>query len=78
MSTPFQKILSFIAELDTRTATYRMSVVRPEAILVEVAVPGERWEVEFFDNGNVEVERFRSSGDITSGEDLSELWESLE
>jgi len=24
--------------------------------MVEVAIPGERWEVEFFANGNVDVE----------------------
>ncbi len=28
--------------------------------MVELAIPGERWEVEFFEDGHVEVERFRS------------------
>lgn len=42
--------------------------VRDEAIMVEIAVPGERWEVEFFGDGRVEVEVFKSPG-ITGGEE---------
>jgi len=37
---------------------------REDAIMVEVAVPGERWEVEFLKDGTVEVEIFRSDGEI--------------
>jgi hypothetical protein len=41
---------------------YPLDIVRDEAIMIAVAVPGERWEVEFFDNGHVEAERFTSRG----------------
>ena len=30
--------------------------------MVTVAVPGERWEIEFINDGTVEVERFESAG----------------
>ena len=30
------------------------------AIMIEVAVPGERWEIDVLANGEIEVERFRS------------------
>jgi hypothetical protein len=40
----------------------------PAAVTVHVTVSGEeRWEVEFFDNGAVEIERFTSSGDVEDG-----------
>lgn len=68
------EILGFVTKLEQRNGAYKMSVVRPEAILVEVAVPGERWEVEFYASGEVEVERFRSSGDIGGADVLDELW----
>jgi hypothetical protein len=42
--------------------------------MVLVAVPGERWEVEFLDDGSVEVERFISNGEICGEEALHELW----
>ncbi len=35
--------------------------------MVKVAVPGERWEVEFFEDGRVDVEVFRSSGGELEG-----------
>lgn len=30
------------------------------AVMIEVAVPGERWEIDVLANGDIEVERFRS------------------
>lgn len=41
--------------------------------MVEVAVPGERWEVEFFADGEVAVEVFRSAG-MEGEEALARLW----
>jgi len=32
--------------------------------MVQVALPGERWEVEFFEDREPEVEIFRSDGTI--------------
>ncbi len=37
-------------------------MARPEAVMVALAVPGERWEIEFFTDGRIEVERFVSQG----------------
>jgi hypothetical protein len=39
-----------------------------------VSIPGERWEIEFMTDGSVEVERFRSNGDIKGEETFDELW----
>jgi hypothetical protein len=69
-SSAFQKLLDFLVELDNAKVTYRLSHFRPETIAVELAVPGERWEVEFFADGTVEVERFRSNGDVSADESL--------
>lgn len=67
-------LFAFIAELETRRVAFRLDRVR-ESIMVVVAVPGERWEVEFFETGRVEIERFRSDGKIDNEAALSELWE---
>lgn len=43
--------------------------------MVDIAVPGARWEVEFFADGHVEVEIFRSNGTGVVGEEaLAELF----
>ena len=41
--------------------------------MVTVAVPGERWEIEFFEDGHVEVEKFLSQGVEDNPDVLTEL-----
>ena len=53
-----EKLLDFLAELKERNIFYKLSQIRPDSILVGISVPGERWEVEFFDDGHLEVETF--------------------
>lgn len=50
------------AELDRRHLVYQLAVVRQGALMVSVAIPGERWEIEYFDDGHIELERFVSQG----------------
>jgi hypothetical protein len=47
--------------------------VRDEALMMSVAVPGERWEIEFFDDGTIELERFVSQGVAEAPSALAEL-----
>jgi hypothetical protein len=67
-----QSLLEFLRRLDESKIWYRLERVR-DALMVEVAVPGERWEVEFFPDEHVEVERFVSDGEILGVEALDEL-----
>ncbi|MDQ2745384.1 MAG: hypothetical protein M3Z66_24240 [Chloroflexota bacterium] len=53
---------------------YRLESIR-DAILVEISTPGTRWEVEFFEDGRVEVERFRSDGTIDDETALSAFFD---
>ena len=64
-----QRLLDFLSALDERKISHKLTRVRPEAIMVEIAVPGERWEVEFFAEGHVEVEVFGLSPGIIGGEE---------
>jgi hypothetical protein len=63
---PLQAMLDFLVALDNAKIFHRLSRVRAEALMVEAAVPGERWEVEFFADGRVETERFVSEGEVRS------------
>jgi hypothetical protein len=73
MITQPANLLSFLNDLRAAKISYRLGHCRDEAILVEVAVPGERWEIEFFEDGSVEIEVFRSDGTILDPSALSEL-----
>lgn len=71
MSTP--TVYEFIRTLDATRTHYTVTSVREGAVMVQVTLPGERWEVEFFDDREPEVEVFRSDGSIFGPERLSEL-----
>jgi hypothetical protein len=63
----------FIRELDKTKTHYRLSSAREGGVMVEVAVPGERWEIEFFDDREPDIEVFRSDGGVSGPEKLDEL-----
>ena len=73
MITKNTRLLSFLNELRKGKIHYRLDQHRDDAIMVEVAVPGERWEVEFLDDGSVEAEVFRSDGTIHGSSALEDL-----
>lgn len=69
-----EQLLSFLDHLETNRIYYRLNKVR-DAILVEVAVPGERWEIEFFEDSHIEIERFISEGTIMDERALEDFFE---
>ena len=71
----FDDVFSFLRALDEASIHYGLGSFRPGALCVEISVPGERWEVEFLEDGDVWVEVFRSSGDIGGRELLEDLFE---
>lgn len=54
------KLLEFLDRLEDAKIDYRLAHIR-DSIVVEMVVPGERWEVEFFENGQIAIERFVST-----------------
>ena len=71
-------IHDFIRELEATGTHYALTCAREGALMVQVALPGERWEVEFFDGREPEVEVFISDGHIFSAAKLGELREKAE
>lgn len=62
------KLLAFLKRLETSRLAYSLRHVR-DTIMVVISVPGERWEVEFFEDGEIEIERFISTGVMDIDED---------
>ena len=42
--------------------------------MVEVAVPGQRWEIEFLEDGTVDIEKFISDKDMYDANELETLF----
>ena len=70
---PPTDLRSFLSELRRARIHFRLRDSREGAVGVDVAVPGERWEVDFLDDGAVEVEVFRGDGDVAGPDALSDL-----
>jgi hypothetical protein len=62
-----EDVLQFCNALNERRASYRLSVDRPEAIRVTLDIPREHWEIEFFPDGHIELERFVGQGVVDAG-----------
>ena len=56
------KLLKFLTDLESAHIRFTLEHNRTDTIMVLIVVPGERWEVEFYPDGEVEVEVFRSAG----------------
>jgi hypothetical protein len=42
--------------------------------MVEISVPGQRWEVEFMEDGTLEIEKFISDGNFYDVKELETLF----
>ncbi|SEM81076.1 hypothetical protein SAMN05192583_1327 [Sphingomonas gellani] len=71
--TSLAELSAFLVGLQEHRIHYQLASVREGAVMVQVAVPGERWEVEFFPDRGPDVEIFRSNGDILGSEQLTRL-----
>lgn len=43
----FGQLLDFMNRLDQAHFSYQLRHTRPESVMVDISLPGERWEVEF-------------------------------
>ena len=68
-----QKLIIFLTRLEESRIYYRLNKIR-DCILVEISVPGQRWEVEFMENGEIEIEKFLTSNRIFDEQELEVLF----
>ncbi|MGG3800912.1 hypothetical protein [Metabacillus fastidiosus] len=68
-----KELINFLNKLENNNIFYKLDKVRNEAIMVEVAVPGQRWEIEFMENGTVEIEKFISDGNYYGTDEIEFL-----
>jgi hypothetical protein len=66
-------INEFLNILEKNKIFYRLNKIRSDGILIEVAVPGQRWEIEYMDDGTIEIEKFISDGSLYGSEELDVL-----
>ena len=53
-----KEFISFLNKLEENSIFFKLNKVRNEAIMVEVAVPGQWWEIEVLEDDTVDIEKF--------------------
>lgn len=72
--THMKKLLDFLNELEERKIYYKLAKYCDDYVMVEVTVPGERWEVEF-SSDDVRIEKFKSDGTIFDESEIKVLFD---
>lgn len=66
-------LINFLGKLEDKKIYYNLDKIR-DSILVEVSIPGQRWEVEFMEDGTIQIEKFISNGNIEGESELEVLF----
>ncbi len=69
------ELTNLLDRLDEAEIHYTLSSVSEGAIMVGIDAPGEHWEVEFMNDGDIEVEIFKSDGQIFDFSIIEDLFE---
>jgi hypothetical protein len=67
-------LLDLLRRLQNAHIACRLEQIRDDGVCLQVAVPGERWEIELLESGEIEIEIFRSNGEIHGPETLDDLF----
>ena len=73
----YRAVLGLLRRLECARIYHSLRQSRDDAVMIEVVVPGERWEIELVDYGDQfhwEVERFRSDGAIKDESAIEDLF----
>jgi len=58
------ELTDLLDRLDAAEIPYTLSSVSEGSIVVGIDVPDEHWKVEFMDDGDIDVEIFKSDGEV--------------
>lgn len=68
----FRKLMGILQKLDAAKIHHSLSSYRTDAVSVTAVVPGERWEIDVLESGEVDFERFKTSGDLGDENELKD------
>jgi hypothetical protein len=68
----FGRLLDFLNRLDRARIFYTLGHTRPESVIVDISLPGWRWEVEFMVDGSLDIERYESIAGVENDPRLLE------
>jgi hypothetical protein len=73
MSDSAHPVYQILAKLDAAKIYYTLDKTRDETVMILAQVPGRHYEIEVLADGQIEVEIYKSSGEIGGQELVDEL-----
>src|SRR4051812_11597834 len=80
-SEPFAIVMEIVKSLDAASIHYEVTMYRCDSISILAHLPGERWEIDVMEDGDVDFERFVSDGTILERAELDQhiaKWRKIE
>ncbi len=74
MNIDLSSLINLLDSLESAKIYYTLRHTQENAISVDVTVPGERWEIDYYNDGSIEIEIFKSNGLIHDRNKLNELF----
>jgi len=71
-----QKLIDFLNKLEDVKIYYKLNKTCDEYIMVDISVPGEKWEVEFSAD-DVRIEKFISTGNLFDKSEIDVLFKNF-
>lgn len=68
-----QDVLELLGRLEAAKIHFTLARHQEDAITIEVVVPGQRWEIDCYGNGKMDIEIFKSDGAIRDASAIEEL-----
>lgn len=72
---PLKKLLALSDQLKTAGIHHDVTRYREDGVSIIASVPGERWEIDVLDDGEIVVEVYKSQGGCRGEEALKDLFE---
>ena len=79
--TSLNELIELLEKLEEKKIYYKLNKTRDDTIMIEVAVPGQRWEIEYNTYGKspehnckIEIEKFISNGILYDEGELEALF----
>ena len=70
-----KKLLALSDQLKAANIHHEVTRYREDGVSIIATVPGERWEIDVLDDGEIVVEVYKSQGNCRGEEALKELFE---
>ena len=79
--TSLNELILLLERLEEKKIYYKLNKTRDDTIMIEIAVPGQRWEIEYNTYGKssshnckIEIEKFVSNGILYDESEIETLF----